>query len=70
MSKPIKVDDEIYQRLDQLRAKGETFGQVIEVLLDARLSVLQLINVLEGQLKYRQWQEDRLKQLSGNEEGG
>ena len=30
MSKTIKVDLEVYERLDRIRGKGETFSQVVE----------------------------------------
>uniref|UniRef100_A0A6H2A3K0 Antitoxin n=1 Tax=viral metagenome TaxID=1070528 RepID=A0A6H2A3K0_9ZZZZ len=64
MSRAIKVDDNVYSQLDQLRGKGETYSMAVESLLNARLKMLELISVLEGQIKYREWQDERLKALS------
>ena len=30
MSKTIKLDDQVYERLDAIRGKGETFSQALE----------------------------------------
>lgn len=70
MSKAIKVDDQVYQELDQLRVKGETFSQVIAVLLQTRLSILEVMNVLEGTLKFRRWQEERLEEIKRDNRSG
>lgn len=64
MSKVIKVEDHVYNELDVLRGKGETFSQVIDSQLKARVHIFNLITVLEGHLKYREWQEQRLRELS------
>ena len=63
-SKIIKVKAQVYQSLDQLRIGRQTFSDVIEDLLKARLSILELMNVLEGQLKFREWQREQLKKLN------
>jgi len=64
LSKVIKVDDQVYEDLDQLRSKGETFGDIIAMLISARLRVLELWSILEGQLKYSDWREQKLKELT------
>jgi len=69
MSKVIKVDDQVYNDLDKLRSKGETFGEIIAMLINARLKVLELWNVLEGALKFSEWREQRLKDLEKKLEG-
>lgn len=56
MSKAIKVEDHVYQALDLLRAKRATFSDVVEGLLKLRQQTMELMNVLEGQLKYGEWQ--------------
>ena len=33
MAKTIKVDEEVYQKLDNERQKGETFSQVVDRML-------------------------------------
>lgn len=70
MSKVIKVEGQVYAALEKLRGKGETFSDAIGALLDTRIKVLELISVLEGQIKYREWQEDRRRQLETLQEGG
>lgn len=64
MSKAIKVEDQVYDDLDQLRGKGETFSQVIEGFLEARSKILEMVPDLESSLRYRQWQEDQLREIS------
>lgn len=64
MSKLIKVDVAVYDRLDQIRGRGETFGQVIGNLLDARDGLFDLLNVIEGSLKFRDWQRRRLEEAA------
>ena len=61
MSKAIKVEDQVYDELDQLRGKGETFSQVIERLLVARLKIFELIYRVEELLKYEKWKQDQLQ---------
>jgi len=51
MSKAIKVEDQVYQALDLLRAKGATFSDVVESLLQLRVKTLELMSVLEGSLR-------------------
>lgn len=63
MSKVIKVDDKVYDQLDKLRDPGETFSRVIEQILIARGSLFNMFSALEGQLKFRKWQEQNLKDL-------
>ena len=69
MSKVIKVEDHIYKSLDQLRVGRQTFSDVIEELLKSRLLILNAMNALEGQLKFREWQRDQLEKLAATREG-
>ena len=55
MSRTIKLEDQTYQELDELRGKGETFSDTVSTLLLAREKVLVLFMMLEGRLKYREW---------------
>jgi predicted CopG family antitoxin len=64
MSKQLKIDDRVYDKLDKLRGRGETFSMAIDELLDARLKVFELISVLEGQLKFREWQREQLEKIT------
>lgn len=54
MSKAIKVEDHVYQALDLLRAKRATFSDVVEGLLQLRVKTLELMNVLEGDLRNKE----------------
>ena len=63
MSKVIRVEDGTYQELDSLKVARQTFDDIINELLNARLKMLEAISVLEGQLKYREWQNGKLKAL-------
>lgn len=69
MSKVIKVEDQVYVDLDKLRGKSETFSLVIEALLSSRLQVFTMLDQLEVQLKYREWQQERLQELRTKEGG-
>ena len=70
MSKVIKVEEKVYENLDKLRAKGETFSQIIEMLLRARIQVLETWGALEGALKYHEYKDQRLKELEKKAEEG
>lgn len=59
----IKLKPKIYNQLNQLRDRGQTFSLVIQDLLSARLSTLEFINLVEGTLRFSQWQYQRLHQL-------
>ena len=64
MSKVIKVEEQTYNDLDQLRVGRQTFSDVIEDLLKGRNKILEAMNMLEGILKYREWQREQLEQIS------
>jgi len=60
MSRAIKVEDQVYTELDLIRGKGETFSQIIERLLEARLKMFETLNMVEGVLKYQEWKQKKL----------
>ncbi|GAI53177.1 unnamed protein product [marine sediment metagenome] len=47
MSKTIKVDDQVYQKLDEEREKGETFSQVVAWLLRLAGKLKEVSKLLE-----------------------
>ncbi len=57
MSKPIKVSDQVYQELDMVKEKGETFSQVVERLLEARAKMFEMLSMVEGVLRYQEWKQ-------------
>ena len=63
MSKAIKVEDQVYQELDKIRGKGETFSQVVETLLNGRQAALVFLDVLESTYNFREWQRQELERL-------
>ena len=60
MSRAIKVEDHVYQELDTIRDKGETFSQIIERLLQARLEMFKMLSMVEGVLRYQEWKQKLL----------
>ncbi len=62
MSKPVKVEDNVYSDLDRLRVGRQTFSDVIRGLLDTRLKVFELLNVMEGQIAFRARQIQELEE--------
>lgn len=63
MSKTIKVEEHIYDCLDLLRGKRETFSDVIKELLDSRKVIFEALNMLEGQVKYQAWKREQINGL-------
>ncbi len=59
MSKQIRVEDPVYERLNELRGKDETFSDVVGRLVGSRETICNLINVLEGQIRYREWLHEK-----------
>lgn len=62
MSKTIKLKDDTYKGLEgQLRPR-ETFDEAVSRLLEVSREVGELLNVLEGQIRYREGQLARLRE--------
>jgi len=59
MSRAIKVEDKVYDELERMKEGRQTFSDIIEVLLVTRLKTLELFGVLEGQIKFRKWQDEQ-----------
>jgi len=64
MSKVIKVEEAVYNQLDTLRVGRQTFSDVVDDLLTARLRMLEALNVLEGTLRFREWQRERQNEIA------
>ena len=69
MSKAIKVEDHIYTSLDRLRVGRSTFSDVIKELLQARQTTMEAMSMLEGQLKYREWQRQEYEKAAAGKGG-
>jgi len=62
MSKTIKLEDETYNKLEGFRDKRETFSGVVARLLEIHEMIGQLEDVIEGGIKFREGQHERLEQ--------
>ena len=60
MTKTIKLDDVVYQQLDQFRGKHETFGGAVKRLLDIRDGVDSLTMTMEGMRSYAEFRAAKL----------
>jgi predicted CopG family antitoxin len=63
MSKTIKLEDQVYDKLDEFRGKHETYSQAVERLLALLSKVGELKSILEGQLNYAQFKATKLEEL-------
>lgn len=63
MSKTIRVEDSVYLELEKLRDWKQTFSEVIEDLVFTRAEICKFLDVIEGQIRFREWQRDKIEQL-------
>jgi len=63
MSKTIKLEDQVYGKLDEFRGKHETYSQAVERLLELLSKVGELRSILEGQVNYAQFKATKLEEL-------
>lgn len=67
MSKQLKIEDQVYGQLERIKGRGETFSGVIGELLRTREKLFLLLDSIEESLKYRDWQRDQLRKITGQE---
>ncbi len=60
MSKAIKVEDQVYDELERLRRKGETFSDVVGDLLGTREKLCGLIDILRDEVRFNEWKLEQL----------
>jgi len=65
MSKSIKVSEEVYDQLERLRHKRETFSDVVERHIKVRGLVLDAAEILESAEKFWKSQRDREAEPAG-----
>lgn len=58
MSKQIRIEDHVYDKLEAFRDKRETFSEAVERLLGAWDEVRKLADILEGAAKFRESQKE------------
>jgi len=61
MSKTIRVEDEVYERLEVIREKRETFSEAVGRLCTMHSGLGDLTNIMQGQKAYREFQLAKLK---------
>jgi len=59
MSKTVRVEPEVYDELERIREKRETFSQVISRLVDIRRMVLGIEPILRGQKAFNEFKAQR-----------
>lgn len=64
MSRTIKVDNQVYEQLEQLRRKRETFSQAVDRLLKVYETLSQAVGIMEGQVSFIDWQREQLEKMS------
>jgi predicted CopG family antitoxin len=62
MSKTIKLDDAVYDRLDAFQAKHETKSQAVDRLLTVLEKAGDMIDILEGRVSFEKGKRERLEQ--------
>ena len=61
MSMSIKVDQEVYVRLDNLKGKGDTFSDVVKGLLEIQGAAGELEEMLSNSAVFRVWKREQLE---------
>ena len=59
MSMSIKVDQEVYVRLDNLKGKGDTFSDVVKGLLEILDGAGELEEMLSNSAVFRIWKREQ-----------
>lgn len=60
MHHSIKLEDEIYKKLDNFRGKKETYSQAVERLLNIEGQLDKIIVIIEDQIKHTNWQREQI----------
>jgi len=63
MSKTIRLEDQIYTELDEVRDKRETFSQAVERLIDIYRGLRGLEPILRGDKAYHEFMDARKGEL-------
>lgn len=59
MKHSIKLEDQVYQDLERIRDKRETFSQAVERLLQVRQNIAMMVGLVEGSKNYREWEAEQ-----------
>lgn len=62
MSKTIRLEDEVYNRLDNIRGKRETFSQSVDRLVKIHDGLGMITDIIEGNRKLEELKAERLKE--------
>jgi len=58
MSKQIRLEDEVYDQLEAIRDKRETFSEVVARLIKIHDGLGLLTSTIQGQKAYREYQAE------------
>ena len=64
MSHTIKLEDQVYDQLEVFRNKRETFSEAVERLLQVPGRLREIASILEGQVRFREWQSEQLEKTA------
>lgn len=70
MSKVIRLDNDTYDRLQELLERRQTYSDAVDKLLRARQTMLECMSVLEGALQYRRWCLEQTMRAEKKTKGG
>lgn len=70
MSKTVKVEDQVYTRLDEFRGKHETFSSAVSRLLDIRDGVIILTSRVDGMREYAEYRAKKLQEAAAADAPG
>ena len=62
MSKLVRMSDEVYDRLEAIRDKRETFSEVVERLVKIHDKLGMITALAQGQLAYQEYLNEQLKE--------
>ena len=61
MTKTIKLDEPVYDRLEKFRGKRETFSGAVDRLMTIVNVLATLSTTIEGTMQYAEWNKKRLE---------
>lgn len=70
VSKTVRLEDDVYARLEAIRLKRETFSETVSRCLTLLERLGDLMNTVEGQKAHAEWQKRELQGLKTFDPGG
>ena len=63
MSHTIKLEDRVFNQLENFRDKRETYSQAVERLLEIKSSVNMLTAIAQGSKRFEEWLDETAKEF-------